>query len=80
MIRAADQFPVVLLTGARQVGKTTLLHHVSSGDRTYVTLDDQLVASLAKTDLPNAQIRAAHISVTADNPWPAALFLAGLTH
>ena len=26
---AAQQFPVVLLTGARQVGKTTLLRHLS---------------------------------------------------
>ena len=25
--KAAEQFPVVLLTGARQVGKTTLLRH-----------------------------------------------------
>ena len=48
--RAAQQFPVVLLTGARQVGKTTLLRHLSQGERTYVTLDDPLVLSLAKTD------------------------------
>ena len=27
--RAAQQFPVVLLTGARQVGKTTLLRRLS---------------------------------------------------
>ncbi len=50
IIKAADQFPVVLLTGARQVGKTTLLEHLSQGMRTYVTLDDPLVLSLAKTD------------------------------
>jgi len=48
--RAAEQFPVVLLTGARQVGKTTLLRHLSQEDRTYVTLDDPLVLSLAKTE------------------------------
>lgn len=47
---AANQFPVMLITGARQVGKTTLLRHVSQADRTYVTLDDPLVLSLAKTD------------------------------
>jgi predicted AAA+ superfamily ATPase len=47
---AANQFPVVLITGARQVGKTTLLRHISQVDRTYVTLDDPLVLSLAKTD------------------------------
>jgi predicted AAA+ superfamily ATPase len=50
IIRAAQQFPVVLLTGARQVGKTTLLRHLSQGKCTYVTLDDPLVLSLAKTD------------------------------
>ena len=48
--QASQQFPVVLLTGARQVGKTTLLRHLSQGERTYVTLDDPLVLSLAKTD------------------------------
>ena len=47
---AAQQFPVVLLTGARQVGKTTLLMHLRQGERTYVTLDDPLVLSLAKAD------------------------------
>ena len=47
---AANQFPVVLVTGARQVGKTTLLRRLSQTERTYVTLDDPLVLSLAKTD------------------------------
>jgi len=50
VIKAAQQFPVVLLSGARQVGKTTLLKHLSDGERAYVTLDDPLVLSLAKTD------------------------------
>lgn len=50
IIRASQQFPVVLLTGARQVGKTTLLRQLSQGGRGYVTLDDPLVLSLAKTD------------------------------
>jgi predicted AAA+ superfamily ATPase len=48
--RAAEQFPVVLLTGARQVGKTTLLRHLSQEERTYVTLDDPLVLSLVKSE------------------------------
>ena len=47
---AANQFPALLVTGARQVGKTTLLRHLSLAERAYVTLDDPLVLSLAKTD------------------------------
>lgn len=43
-------FPVVLVTGARQVGKTTLLRHLGGEDRAYVTLDDPLVLRLAKED------------------------------
>ena len=46
----AGQFPVVLLTGARQTGKTTLLRHLAGADRVYVTLDDPLLSNLAKTE------------------------------
>jgi len=48
--KVAGQLPVLLVTGARQVGKTTLLKHLAGKDRVYVTLDDPLVLSLAKTD------------------------------
>ena len=44
------QFPVMLLTGPRQIGKTTLLKHLCGKERSYVTLDDPLVCSLAKED------------------------------
>jgi len=47
---AATQFPALLVTGARQVGKTTFLQHLSKETRTYVTLDDPLVMALAKED------------------------------
>lgn len=47
---ASRQFPALLVCGARQVGKTTLLRHLAGPDRTYVSLDDPLVLSLAKTD------------------------------
>ncbi len=50
--QAARQFPVLLVTGARQVGKTTFLRQVSEPERNYVTLDDPLVLSLAKSDPP----------------------------
>jgi predicted AAA+ superfamily ATPase len=49
---ATRQFPVLLVTGARQVGKTTLLLHLSQDKRPYVTLDDPLVLSLARQDPP----------------------------
>lgn len=47
---SASRFPVLLVTGARQVGKTTLLKHLCGDERTYVTLDDPLVLSLARED------------------------------
>ena len=36
---AAAEFPVVMVTGPRQSGKSTLLQHVF-GDKRYLTLDD----------------------------------------
>lgn len=49
--RISNQFNVLLLTGARQVGKTTLLKHLAqNSNRTYVTLDDLAVRSLALSD------------------------------
>jgi predicted AAA+ superfamily ATPase len=47
---ASEQFPVLLLTGPRQVGKTTLLQHLAKKDRRYVTLDDPAVRALAQSD------------------------------
>jgi predicted AAA+ superfamily ATPase len=44
---ANRQFPVLLLTGPRQVGKTTFLTHLCGKERTYVSLDDPTLRSLA---------------------------------
>ena len=50
-IQAADHFfPALLLTGARQVGKTTILRKLAGPDRKYVTFDDAELRSLAKED------------------------------
>ncbi|MCL1838437.1 MAG: ATP-binding protein [Propionibacteriaceae bacterium] len=43
-------FPILVVTGARQVGKSTMLQHLSSTDRTVVSLDDPNVRALARTD------------------------------
>jgi len=43
-------FPVLLVTGPRQVGKTTLLESCAEPGREYVTLDDLEQRALAQTD------------------------------
>ncbi len=44
-------FKAVLVTGARQVGKTTMLKHLAEKtERTYVTLDDIAIRELAQSD------------------------------
>lgn len=48
--QASSVFPVLLLTGARQVGKTTLLEACAESERNYVTLDDPQEAELARSD------------------------------
>ena len=47
------QYPVLLVTGLRQVGKTTMLEHLAQKEgrnRETITLDDLTVRELAKTD------------------------------
>lgn len=48
--QASSTFPVLLLTGARQVGKTTLLEECITKEHHYVTLDDLEQRALAQTD------------------------------
>jgi uncharacterized protein len=47
---ATRHFPVVLVTGARQVGKTTFLKAMSDENRNYISLDDPRLVELARTD------------------------------
>ncbi|MDY3797310.1 MAG: ATP-binding protein [Agathobacter sp.] len=45
------EYPIVLVTGPRQVGKTTMLQKLMEGtNRSYVSLDDLNERNLAKTD------------------------------
>ena len=48
----AEHFPVVVITGARQVGKSTLIKKFAKerGGISYVTLDYPVLRNLAKTD------------------------------
>ena len=54
--RVSKMFPVLLVTGPRQVGKTTLLQRMAEAQqnqaiqRKNVTLDDPEVSYLAKND------------------------------
>lgn len=48
--RVTTVFSVLLLTGPRQVGKTTLLEDIAKGNRNVVTLDDLDERALAQTD------------------------------
>jgi len=50
IISLTKEYPCILITGPRQVGKTTVLHHLMASDRNYVTLDDLEERKLAKTD------------------------------
>lgn len=50
--KASKSFKVVMITGPRQVGKSTLFNKIIKPNRTKVTLDDTDVLALAKND-PN---------------------------
>ncbi len=50
VLQIQSSFPVLLVTGPRQVGKTTMLKKLSDKKRQYVTLDDPLLREIAVTD------------------------------
>ena len=49
-LQASQQFPVMLLTGPRQTGKTTFLRHMAEKKRSYATLDDPMLRALAREE------------------------------
>ena len=50
ILNASRQFRALIVTGPRQVGKTTLLKHLAEDGRKYVTLDDPIDRELAVTE------------------------------
>ena len=51
VMKANGFFKAILVTGARQVGKTTMLKHLAEGtDRKYVSMDNTMVRELAQSD------------------------------
>lgn len=50
ILSLSKEYSCILITGPRQVGKTTVLRQLMNNDREYVTLDDMDERSLAKRD------------------------------
>lgn len=50
ILSLSTEYSCILMTGPRQVGKTTVLKQLMTDDREYVTLDDLEERKLAKTD------------------------------
>lgn len=50
VLDASRYYPVVMVCGQRQVGKSTMLNHIRMPDRRYVTLDDGNARRLAAND------------------------------
>ena len=50
-LHMSESFKAVMVVGARQVGKSTMLRHLAEGqNRTYVSMDDTQLRSLAQTE------------------------------
>lgn len=50
ILNASKYYPVVMVCGQRQVGKSTMLNHIKEPERRYITLDDGNARRLASTD------------------------------
>ncbi len=50
ILKSSKYYPVVMVCGQRQVGKSTMLNHIKEENRRYVTLDDMNARRLAETD------------------------------
>ena len=50
IISLSEEYSAILITGPRQVGKTTVLRRLTQENRTYVTLDDLEERAMAQND------------------------------
>lgn len=50
ILSLTKEYSCILISGPRQVGKTTMLRQLMSPDRNYVSLDDYSDRQLAKND------------------------------
>lgn len=50
IIKASKYYPVIMVCGQRQVGKSTMLHHIKEDNRKYITLDDINARRMAEED------------------------------
>lgn len=50
VVSISETYPVLLVTGPRQVGKTTLLQNIATSDRKYVTLDNPTFRAIANSE------------------------------
>lgn len=50
IISLSEEYSAILITGPRQVGKTTILRRLTQENRTYVTLDDLEERAMAQND------------------------------
>lgn len=67
ILALSKEYSCILITGPRQVGKTTVLKQLMDSNREYVTLDDMEERGLAKRDpamflqMHSTQIGRAHV-------------------
>ena len=50
ILEISNSYPVVMVCGQRQVGKSTMLNHIKEDNRKYVSLDDRNARRLASED------------------------------
>ena len=75
VVEALADTPVVLLSGPRQAGKTTLVRQFARKNRTFITLDDELTLLAARQD-PVGLVRTLDYAVIDEVQRAPALLLA----